>query len=55
MRHLEIEDLWLQKEVREGKLRAEKVLGIENPVDLMTKLLNIREVEELLRGWASGC
>ena len=49
MRHLEIRDLWLQKEVREGKLRVVKVKGSENPADLMTKILNIGEIEERLR------
>eukprot|EP00973_Karenia_brevis_P087598 12147578-Karenia_brevis.AAC.1 len=37
MRHLEITDLWLQKEVSDGKLMVEKVPGEENPADLMTK------------------
>ena len=41
MRHIEIRDLWLQKEVREGKLKVVKVLGSENPADSMTKILNI--------------
>ena len=50
MRHIEIRDLWLQKEVREGKLKGIKIMGHENPADLMTKILNIREVEERLRG-----
>ena len=48
MRHIEIRDLWLQKEVREGRLKVNKVLGIENPADLMTKILSIREVEDRL-------
>ena len=50
MRHIEIRDLWLQKEVREGKLKVVKVMGRENPADLMTKILTISEVEERLRG-----
>ena len=37
MRHLEIRDLWLQKEVGEGKVEVSKVRGEENPADLMTK------------------
>lgn len=48
MRHIEIRDLWLQKEVREGKLKVVKVLGVENPADLMTKILNVKEIEERL-------
>ena len=49
MRHIEIRDLWLQKEVREGRLKVVKVLGSENPADLMTKILNIGEIEERLK------
>ena len=49
MRHIEIRDLWLQKEVREGKLKVVKVLGSENPADLMTKVLNIGEIKERLK------
>ena len=48
MRHLEIRDLWLQKEVRDGKVLVEKVVGTENPADLMTKVLGIREIEDRL-------
>eukprot|EP00973_Karenia_brevis_P057770 8036164-Karenia_brevis.AAC.1 len=48
MRHLEIRDLWLQKEFREGKLEIEKLNGKENPADLMTKILSIAEIKERL-------
>ena len=41
MRHLEIRDLWLQEEVREGKVVVNKILGTENPADLMTKILSL--------------
>ena len=50
MRHLEIRDLWLQKEIREGKVEVHKVLGTENPADLMTKISTVREIEDRLRG-----
>ena len=50
MRHLEIRDLWLQKEIRDGKVEVHKVLGSENPADLMTKILTVGEIEERLRG-----
>ena len=49
MRHLEIRDLWLQKEVNEGKVEVSKVRGDLNPADLMTKVLGAREVESRLR------
>ena len=61
MRHLEIRDLWLQKEVSEGKVRVVKIKGTENPADLMTKVLSMKDIDSRLRGmglrgeWASGC
>ena len=48
MRHLEIRDLWLQKEVRDGKLEVSKICGSQNPADLMTKILSMREIEDRL-------
>ena len=50
MKHLEIRDLWLQKEVRDGKVVVHKVLGTENPSDLGTKILNAAEINERLGG-----
>ena len=44
MRHLEIRDLWLQKEVAEGKVKVFKTPGSENPADLMTKILSWGEI-----------
>ena len=49
MRHLEIRDLWLQKEVNEGKVEVSKVRGDSNPADLMTKVLGVRDIESRLR------
>lgn len=46
MRHLEIRDLWLQKEVREGRVVVYKELGEENPADLMTKALGVKDAEQ---------
>ena len=48
MKHLEIRDLWLQKEVREGKVLVGKVPGEENPADLMTKILTKSEIKSRL-------
>ena len=50
MRHLEIRDLWLQKEVMDGRLEVSKIRGDENPSDLMTKILGIKEIKERLKG-----
>eukprot|EP00973_Karenia_brevis_P003263 449303-Karenia_brevis.AAC.1 len=41
-------DLWVQKEVSDGKLVVEKVPGEENPADLMTKVLTVREIKSRL-------
>ena len=48
MKHLQIKDLWLQKEVREGNLEVSKISGKRNPADLMTKILRSAEVKERL-------
>ena len=48
MKHLEIRDLWLQKEVGEGKVVVQKVLGTENSADLMTKVLSLNEIRSRL-------
>ena len=52
MRHIEVRELWLQDEVRLGKVVVKKVLGTENPADLMTKFLKKSEVLERL--WRMG-
>ena len=49
MRHLEIRDLWLQKEVQDGKLQVIKIPGEENPADLMTKILSVKDIVDRLR------
>ena len=50
MRHLQIRDLWLQKEIRDGKLELSKIPGRYNPADLLTKTLGKAEIEARL-GW----
>ena len=49
MRHLELRDLWLQREVGQGKVVVKKVLGSENPADAMTKFLNVQHLQDRLR------
>ena len=48
MKHIEIRDLWLQEEVLKGHVEVMKVLGTENPADLMTKFLNVAEIRARL-------
>ena len=50
MKHLEIRDLWLQKEVRDGSLDFFKIPGTKNPSDLMTKILGVKEIKDRLDG-----
>eukprot|EP00973_Karenia_brevis_P033263 4589440-Karenia_brevis.AAC.1 len=49
MKHLEIRDLWLQKEVYDGKLVGEKIPGAENLADLMAKVLRVKEISSRLK------
>eukprot|EP00973_Karenia_brevis_P091457 12407518-Karenia_brevis.AAC.1 len=49
MRHLEIRDLWLQKEGYDGKLVVHQVPGEENPADLMTKVLGNKDIDSRLK------
>eukprot|EP00812_Abedinium_dasypus_P010242 NODE_3871_length_734_cov_0.568483.p5 GENE.NODE_3871_length_734_cov_0.568483~~NODE_3871_length_734_cov_0.568483.p5 ORF type:complete len:76 (+),score=12.92 NODE_3871_length_734_cov_0.568483:190-417(+) len=37
LRHVKIDDLWLQERVKEGSLTVTKVLGAENFADILTK------------------
>ena len=48
MRHIDIRDLWLQKEARDSKIRILKVPGEQNPADLMTKILSKRDIRTRL-------
>ena len=37
VRHLATADLWIQDRIRKGDFKLEKVLGAENPSDMLTK------------------
>ena len=37
LRHLDCEDLWIQQKVRNKEIQRLKVLGSENPADILTK------------------
>ena len=50
MRHIEVRDLWLQKEVLKGNVKVEKIPGTENPADLMTKYLGTQDIRRRLKG-----
>ena len=38
IRHIEVQDLWLQEKVAQEKLAVSKVAGAQNPADMMTKI-----------------
>ena len=48
MKHIEIRELWLQHEVLKGSIEVQKIRGVDNPADLMTKVLNRDEIDERL-------
>ena len=39
-RHIQVHYLWVQERIRNGDLELRKVLGTENPADLLTKHLS---------------
>ena len=55
-KHVETQWLWIQRQIREGKIAGKKVDGVRNPADLMTKplagsriklLLNLSQFEQV--------
>ena len=40
IRHLDTADLWVQEKVRSGQIELVKVLGSDNPADMMTKYVD---------------
>ena len=48
VRHLDVQLMWIQQRIRNHDLDLYKVLGEENPADLMTKFLKKSEVFERL-------
>ena len=48
IRHLDVTDLWCQEKVRSGAISLHKVLGSENPADIMTKYTGRIILEKML-------
>ena len=48
IRHIAVADLWVQQKLKEGSFTAHKVLGTENPADLMTKALDAVKIKDFL-------
>jgi hypothetical protein len=53
IRHLDTQSLWLQQALRKKRLGLGKVLGTENPSDLMTKHVDSKLLREHIHGM--GC
>ena len=49
IRHIEVKWLWLQKAVADGRFRLVKLVGTENPADVLTKYKSLAESRDLLR------
>jgi hypothetical protein len=52
MRHLEVRHLWLQEAVAGQRVQVRRVPGEENPADLLTKYLSVKDVTYRLKGLA---
>ena len=48
IRHLDVTDLWCQEKVRENAVELVKVLGSENPADIMTKYTDRSNLAKML-------
>ena len=40
IRHLDVEDLWVQSKVRDKVVELVKVAGVDNPADILTKYVD---------------
>ena len=49
LRHVEVEELWLQQEISKKKLSVTKIKGTENTADIGTKALKKEAVEYLMQ------
>ena len=48
VRHIDVQYLWLQEKVQARQLDLQKVLGSENPADILTKYVEARIIGEML-------
>ena len=49
IRHLDVTDLWIQDQIRGGKISLDNVLGIENPSDVLTKFVDRATMQKALQ------
>ena len=55
LRHIEVQDLWLQEVVRRGRIHISKVKGEHNDADLGTKPLHREAIEAILNRMNCEC
>ena len=48
VRHMEVKWLWLQEDVRRGRVKVSKVLGTQNPADVLTKFMRRADIVDRL-------
>ena len=48
IRHLDVTDLWCQEQVRNKSVTLHKVLGSQNPADIMTKYVDAATLRKML-------
>ena len=49
LRHVEVEELWLQQEISKKKLSVSKIKGVENTADIGTKPVKKEAAEYLMK------
>ena len=48
IRHLDTTDLWVQEVIRSGRVQLDKILGTENPADVLTKYVDRPLMDKML-------
>ena len=48
IRHLDTQQLWIQDALHERRVSLEKVAGVDNPADMMTKALESPQLMKLM-------
>ena len=48
LRHVKVGMLWIQEKVEDGELAVNKILGTENPADVLTKNLSGKKIEAIM-------
>ena len=49
IRHLDVEDLWVQSKVRDKVVDLVKVAGVDNPADILTKYVDRGILSKMLQ------